>query len=120
VCCLIDPYSAEEESAVRSADDDPGGKQKKVLGMLLNRLALPSSVVIATVAMGTVFATFAPPPSAVEARERCERLISGSIRMGDRRGAEKWLSTCEMPVAEAEDLLSRSWLEQWGHDGPAP
>ena len=55
---------------------------------------------------------------AEESQERCTQLISGSIEAGDRRGAEKWLATCDVPRDEAQRLLAATWLQRWGETGP--
>lgn len=86
----------------------------------LQKAARPLSIVAAVVMMGLVLAHFAPSPSPRESLERCERLISGSVEMADRRAAERWLPTCGPGVspAQAEQLLEDSWLRRWGERGP--
>ena len=67
-----------------------------------------------------LFAQNAPAPGVQESLERCDRLISGAVENGDRGGAERWLSTCELPRDEAVRLLERRFVERWGEEGPPP
>ena len=84
----------------------------------LQKAARPLSVVVGVVAMGLILAHFAPSPSARESLERCERLISGSVEMADRRAAERWLPTCGISAEQADQLLEDPWLRRWGEREP--
>ena len=83
----------------------------------LRDILRPTLTAAAIFAAAFLFYSNAPEPSAFEATERCERLISGSIEAADREGAQKWLSTCDLSGDDAERLLERQWQERWPAEG---
>ena len=85
----------------------------------LRDILRPTLTAAAIFAAAFLFYSNAPEPSAFEAAERCERLISGSIEGADREGAQKWLSTCDLSGDDAEQLLERQWQERWPVEGGA-
>ena len=85
---------------------------------LLARLLQPAAIICATAAFAALLAAYAPPPSARESLEQCTRLISGSIEIGDRAGAERWLATCRLPDGTGDDLLAERWSRRWGNQPP--
>ena len=122
VCCMPVPREGPEVAtaglsmgSTASANSLAGERE---IVQRLREAALPLSIVAATVAMAALFAHYAPAPSAQETRERCERLVSGSIELGDRPGAERWLATCDVPMEDAEGLLNSKWMERWGVENP--
>jgi len=85
---------------------------------LVASLAQPVATATAILAFAGLLATFTPTPGAQESRERCERLVSGSIEIGDRRSAERWLATCDLPTDVADELLAERWRRRWGNEPP--
>ena len=79
----------------------------------LRNAARPVVTVVVVLAAGLVLSRFAPRPSLLESQQRCERLLSGFIEVGDREGAESWLSACALSRAEGEELLSDAWQSRW-------
>ena len=84
----------------------------------LSRLLQLPATLFAIATFAALLAASAPPPSERENLEQCSRLISGSVEIGDRAGAERWLSTCRLSDGAAEDLLAERWSQRWGDTTP--
>ena len=114
--CVPLASSDEEVSASFSSFGDA---RRSRLRRVVEASTLPASITACIVlAAAVLMVQFAPTPDAAEARERCDRLISGAVNMGDRRAAEKWLAMCNMAPGEADELLDQAWRLQWGEAGP--
>ena len=86
---------------------------------LTQRLAKPALILTAIAAIAALLAQFAPEPATEQERaERCVRLMSGEIELGDVKGAERMLGLCDMPRAEAEQLLDARWRRRWRGEPP--
>ena len=95
-----------------------GAKAKRQRKKLISDIGRPVSILAIVLAAATLFTQNTPSPGGAELAERCERLITGSVATGDRRAAERWLSMCDLPSGDAEQLLADAWLRRWGEDGP--
>ena len=100
--------------------DAPIARRRSAAERLAARLIMPAGVVAAVTIAGLILSNNAPAPDAVFARDRCERLISGSVEAADRRAAERWLKACDASLEDPERLLDAAWLRRWGERGPPP
>lgn len=100
--------------------DAPIARRRSAAERLAARLVMPAGVVAAVTIAGLILSNNAPAPDAVFARDRCERLISGSVEAADRRAAERWLKACDATLEDPERLLDAAWLRRWGERGPPP
>ena len=100
--------------------DAPIARRRSAAERLAARLVMPAGVIAAVTVAGLILSNNAPAPDAVFARDRCERLISGSVEAADRRAAERWLKACDASLEDPERLLDAAWLRRWGERGPPP
>ena len=109
---------ATAEAAVKTGFRFETPSTRGFADRLLRSAAKPIGITLAIVAAGAVLVGLSPPPDAREQTERCARLISSGVEVGNREAATRWLPTCGLPAAEAESILQEQWERRWGAEGP--
>jgi hypothetical protein len=115
--CVALPDPEATASAITSRLQN-GDRSRAAIQDVLRATTPIATMLVTVLAVGFLFARFAPQPSIVERQQRCEQLISGSVSVGDRQGAEAWLSTCDLSRTEADEVLFSAWTQRWQSKEP--